>query len=91
MLEGPLGPVIETKDLLSLATYYYTRLFGYEEKLDVKLGDNFWSEEEMISMLENELLEAPFSEAEIKEAVFGSYSDGAPGPDGFSFMFYQHF
>ena len=91
VLEGPLGPVTETKDLLSLATDYYTRLFGYEEKLDVKLGDNFWSEEEMISLLENELLEAPFSKAEIKEAVFGSYSDGAPGPDGFLFMFYQHF
>ena len=91
VLEGPLGPVTETKDLLSLATDYYKSLFGYEQKLDVKLGDNFWSKEERISLLENELLEAPFSKAEIKEAVFGSYSDGAPGPDGFSFMFYQHF
>jgi len=45
VLEGPLGPVTETKDLLSLATDYYKRLFGYEEKLDVKLGDNFWSKE----------------------------------------------
>jgi len=41
--------------------------------------------------LENEMLEAPFSESEIKEAVFDSYADGAPGPDGFSFLFYQHF
>jgi hypothetical protein len=23
--------------------------------------------------------------------VFGSYADGAPGPDGLSFMFYQNF
>jgi hypothetical protein len=25
------------------------------------------------------------------KAVFGSYADGAPGPDGLSFMFYQNF
>ena len=34
-------------------------------------------------------MEQPFSEEEIKMAVFSSYSDGAPGPDGLSFMFYQ--
>jgi hypothetical protein len=36
-------------------------------------------------------LDADFSEKEVKEAVFGSYADGAPGPDGFSFLFYQKF
>lgn len=48
-------------------------------------------EEDKIIDEENELLEAPFSEEEIKTVVFESYSDGAPGPDGFSFMFYQRF
>ena len=37
---------------------------------------------------ENALLEADFSEAEVKEAVFGSYAEGAPGPDGLPFLFY---
>jgi hypothetical protein len=37
------------------------------------------------------LLGAPFSEEEIKEAVFGSYSDGAPRLDGLPFLFYQKF
>jgi hypothetical protein len=32
-----------------------------------------------------------FSEKEIKDAIFGSYAEGAPGPDGFSFLFYQNF
>jgi hypothetical protein len=37
------------------------------------------------------MLESRFSEDEIREAVFSSYADGAPGPDGLSFMFYQCF
>jgi len=39
----------------------------------------------------NEFLEAPFSEEEIRAAVFESYAEGAPDPDGFSFLFYQTF
>jgi len=30
-----------------------------------------------VSSVENELLEAPFKEEEVKVALFGSYSDGA--------------
>ena len=37
------------------------------------------------------MLEAPFTEEEVREAVFSSYAEGAPGPDGFSFLFYQEF
>lgn len=37
---------------------------------------------------ENEALQAPFSEEEIRNAVFGSYAKGAPGPDGLPFLFY---
>jgi hypothetical protein len=36
-------------------------------------------------------LEAELTEEEIKRAIDGSYAEGAPGPDGFSFMFYQRF
>ena len=44
-----------------------------------------------MTALENELLEAPFTENEVREAVFSSYAEGAPGPDGLSFLFYQKF
>jgi len=27
----------------------------------------------------------------VRETVFGSYAEGSPGPDGFSFLFYQAF
>ena len=36
------------------------------------------------------MLEVPFTE-EIKKAIFKSYSDGAPRPDGLSFTFNQKF
>jgi hypothetical protein len=36
------------------------------------------------------MLDERFSEQEVKDAVFGSYAEGAPGPDGFPFLFYQH-
>ena len=32
-----------------------------------------------------------FSEDEIKEAIFSCYAEGAPEPDGLSFLFYQKF
>ncbi|XP_066344398.1 uncharacterized protein [Miscanthus floridulus] len=47
--------------------------------------------EDKVTTSENELLEASFTEDEIKAAIFDSYAEGAPGPDGFSFLFYQAF
>ncbi|KAL5663942.1 hypothetical protein ACJX0J_024050 [Zea mays] len=40
---------------------------------------------------ENKLLTASFSIKEIREAIFGLVHNKAPGPDGFSAKFYQHF
>ena len=36
-------------------------------------------------------MEAPLTEEEIKNAIFDSYCEGAPRPDGFPFLFYQTF
>ena len=55
------------------------------------MNQNFFSEGEKVTPEENNTLEAPFSEEEVKQAVFDSYSDGAPGPDGIPFFFYQNF
>ena len=74
-----------------LAVDFYKKLFGYEEKIDIHLDVNFREESDYITAEENNLLEAPLSEEEIKEAVFGSYADGASRPDGFPFLFYQKF
>jgi hypothetical protein len=40
----------------------------------------------MISMEENHMLEADFTEDEILQAIKGSYAEVATGPDGFSFL-----
>jgi hypothetical protein len=55
--------------------------------LNISLVPNFWDPEDLVTPAENDLLEHPFSEEEIKKAVFESYASGAPGPDGLSFLF----
>ena len=84
ILEGPDGPVYSTKDMLDVATDFYKNLFGYEPRPNIHRDDQFWSEEELVTEAENALLERPFSEEEIKEAIMSSYANGAPGPDGLS-------
>jgi hypothetical protein len=44
-----------------------------------------------VSEEENELLTAPFSEEEVKMAIFDMEHNKAPGPDGFPADFYQFF
>jgi hypothetical protein len=55
------------------------------------LGEDFWDPEDKLSIEEVLNLESPFSEEEINEAIFSSYPEGTPGPDGLSFLFYQKF
>jgi hypothetical protein len=67
------------------------KLFGKEESSNVKMGDDFWEEDEMVTREENQVLEADFTEEEIFKAIKDSYAEGAPGPDSFSFLFYHKF
>jgi hypothetical protein len=77
--------------MLKIAVDYYRKLFGEEEKMDVSLMDSFWEPEDMVTEEENIILDEPFTEEEIKEVVFGSYVEGALGPNGFTFLFYHKF
>ena len=91
VLEGPNGLVEDQKGMMDIALNFYKHLFRREDKPRISLGQDFWRHEDLVSGSENELLTAPFSEGEIKEAVWSCYADGAPGPDGISFMFYHKF
>jgi hypothetical protein len=77
--------------MLVVAVDFYKNLFGKEEKMDIDLGEIFWGEEEKISGEENNSLYRVISEEEVREAVFSSHAEGAPGPDGFTFLLYQKF
>ena len=90
-LNGDNGPVYSTKEMLEVATTFYKNLFGAEKKPHVHLGPSFWEDGDLVTEEENERLQSNFFEEEIKEAIFGSYAHGAPGPDGLSFLFYQTF
>jgi hypothetical protein len=90
-LDGPNGPTSDLGEMLEIATSFYKNLFQAEDRVGIALTEDFYSQEEKVSDQDNEMLDAPFTEEEIKADVFSSYFDGAPGPDGLSFMFYQKF
>jgi hypothetical protein len=90
-LEGPEGQSSDLPEMLDIASDYYKNLFHFEEGSGFALDSDFFSPDEKVSPDQNLGLESPFIEQEVKKAVFDSYSDGAPGPDGISFMFYQTF
>jgi hypothetical protein len=76
---------------LEVAIEYYKNLFKFEPRLEINIDQNIFSVGEKVSDEENEILEGAFSEPEIQKAVFESYPEGACGPDGLSFLFYQQF
>jgi hypothetical protein len=77
--------------MLEHAMEFYKNLFGKEDRNNIRLQEGFWGDDEKVSHDENLELESDLSENEILLAIKGSYSEGAPGPDGFFFMFYQKF
>jgi hypothetical protein len=90
-VHSPEGTADTTEEIMKVATQYYKNLFKYEARPNISLGDNFFSEEDKLSRDEMDILEEEFTKEEVKRAIFESYSDGAPEPDGLSFMFYHKF
>jgi hypothetical protein len=90
-LESPNGLVFDQKGMMGIAVDFYKNLFAKEPEVPVKLGLSFWDEKDKVFAEENSALLAPFSEEEIKNAVFSCYPEGAPGPDGLPFLFFQKF
>jgi hypothetical protein len=85
------GAIEETQEILRIASNFYKDLFKWESRRHFKLDSGSWDEEDKVTAQENAELEAPFSESEIREAIFSSYSEGAPGPDGLPFYFIRNF
>ena len=66
-------------------------MFGPSEDNTISLQDNLTDDIPQVSSAENDILISPFSEQEIREAVFQMEHNKAPGPDGFPAEFYQVF
>lgn len=84
------GGIIEGDDnLLKHATEYYTNLFGPVDNHDIHIASNLWDELSKDSDGENEELCKPFSELEIKEALFQMETNKAASPNKIPIEFYQ--
>jgi hypothetical protein len=90
-LHGENGFVQDTPGILGIAVKYYKDLFKWESREPFCLSDSFWDPDDLVQEGGNVALEAPFSENEIKEAMFSCYAEGAPGLDDLSFLFYHKF
>jgi hypothetical protein len=75
----------DNNSMLTHAMSYYKRLFGKKERSNVNLRDDFWEEDEKVSMEENQILESEFTEEKIFNVIKGSYAEGVTGPDSFFF------
>jgi hypothetical protein len=72
-------------------TRYYKGLFGPNEHEDVTMNVNRRDDIPQMSAGDNEKLIEPFSEMEIRDAIFQMKFNKAPGLDGLSVEFYPTF
>ena len=83
--------VIEGDDaLVEHATNFYKELFGPSTSSGFHMEPGCWDSREKVNEQDNEELEKPFSELEIKDSVFSMEKNTAPGPDHIPVEFYQH-
>lgn len=77
------------QQLMEHATDYYRNLFGPEPGNDFRLDPEIWEGCAKLDVEDNNILCLPFSESEIKGALFQMERNKAPGPDKIPIEFYQ--
>jgi mannosylglycoprotein endo-beta-mannosidase len=88
-LENEDGIIKGGEDLLKYATEYYKNLFGPENSKSIPLDPDCWGEEEKLTSVESEKLCRPFTEEEIKYALFQMEHNKAAGPNSMPIEFFQ--
>jgi hypothetical protein len=84
----------EISDMALLRKYiedYYKKLFGREERGELRLEGNFWESEGSLPTNEAASLVEPFTKKEIKNALDDMNTSSTPGPDGLPVEFYKCF
>jgi hypothetical protein len=90
-LEQEEGTIVGDENLKTYITEYYKGLFGPHSPNSFSMDRILRYDIPQVSEDENEGLMAPFSEEEVRLAVFDMEHNKAPDPDGFPAKFYQFF
>uniref|UniRef100_A0A8R7RBS2 Reverse transcriptase domain-containing protein n=1 Tax=Triticum urartu TaxID=4572 RepID=A0A8R7RBS2_TRIUA len=90
-LQQDEGWIEGQEELKRYITSYYKSLFGLPDEGNFTLDENRTDDIPQVTTEENDFLTAPFSEEEVRAAVFQMEHNKAPGPDGFPAEFYQNF
>jgi hypothetical protein len=90
-LDSDNGIIEGQENFKSYITQFYKGLFGEPEKSSFTLDANRSDDISQVTREENAMLTAPFSENEIKVAIFQIEHNKAPRPDGLPVEFYQKF
>src|SRR6266498_1813939 len=90
-LEQDEGTIVGEENLKTYITEYYKRLFGSPESNTFTMMENITHDIPQITLEENDILTAAFTEKEVKDAIFQMEHNKAPGPDGFPAELYQTF
>jgi hypothetical protein len=49
---------------------YYKSLFGFKEKLDIDLVEDFWQAEDLVTSEHNKMSDAGFTEHKVSDVAF---------------------
>jgi len=78
-------------NLVNHATEFYKKLFGPAQGNAFPLSEDLWDANERVTEEDNIMLTKPFSETEIKAALFQMERNKAAGPNKIPIEFYQHY
>uniref|UniRef100_C6JRP7 Reverse transcriptase domain-containing protein n=1 Tax=Sorghum bicolor TaxID=4558 RepID=C6JRP7_SORBI len=90
-LECDSGDIRGQKDITEHIVSFYKNLFGPSENCSISMGNGFWPLEMKLNGEESSTLVKPFELEEIKGVVMDMKTNSAPGPNGFSVVFFQKF
>jgi hypothetical protein len=90
-LDHENGKIEGQANLKQYITGFYKGLFGEPEQSFFSIDPNRTVDISQVSQEENNFLTTPFTEEEIKKAIFEMEHNKTPGLDGFPVEFYKKF
>jgi hypothetical protein len=88
-LETDDGVLTEQVDISKHIVEFYKGLFGFTAANNVHLESDFYTREEQLGAEERFILSLPFFEGGVVKAISGMKLDSAPGPNGFTIVFFK--